>query len=440
MGDHTNANLERRTVAMMPWIRSRLRRGARGAGLALAVAVLAAGCDLDDLLEVDLPDQIPAGGLAEPHNAELLTNGAVADFECAYGAYVALTAMMAGEMNDATPTADRWPYDRRNVQPTDTRYSTFDCEDLGVYTPLSRARWSADNILDRLQEWTDEQVPERRRLIATAAAYSGYSHLLLAEGFCSVAIDQGPELTPEEVLDLAIERFDTAIEAATAAGESDLLNLAYMGRARANLDLGDGAAAVADAQRIPQGFVYAMSADAAPSRRVNRVYAQSGDGDTGGDALSVAPAYQALRHEGVADPRVVAIDAGRVEDGLPIFFQGKYGSLDTPIPLASYDEARLIIAEVEGGDTAIGIINEFHDAAGIPAYDGSTATPEEIVAHVIEERRIELWLEGHRFHDIRRLDLTLDPAPDTPHRRGGVYGSSRCFPLPAVEIRNNPNI
>jgi hypothetical protein len=59
---------------------------------------------------------------------------------------------------------------------------------------------------------------------------------------------------------------------------------------------------------------------------------------------------------------------------------------------------------------------------------------------VIEERRRELFLEGHGFHDIRRLNLPLDPVPDTPYRKGGLYGADRCFPLPDVERRNNPNV
>ena len=59
---------------------------------------------------------------------------------------------------------------------------------------------------------------------------------------------------------------------------------------------------------------------------------------------------------------------------------------------------------------------------------------------VIEERRRELWLEGQRFFDIRRLNLELEPAPGEPYRHGGFYGDTRCLPLPDVERRNNPNI
>lgn len=441
MSKQSKVNHEQRTVAMMARIRSTRHGRVRGVILALGVAVFSAACDLDDLLDVELPDQIPADGLAVPGNAELLTNGAVGDFECAFGAYVALSGVVAQEMNDATPTANRWAYDRRNVLPTDVVYSTSGCTALGIYTPLSQARWSADNILGHLQGWSDAEVEERQRLIATAAAYSGYSRVLLGEGFCSVAIDVGPEMTSEEVLQEAIKKFDVAIAAAQAAGDDDLLNFAYAGRARANFDLGNNAAALEDAQRIPEGFEYVMTASGTNSRRSNRIFVQSGPGAAGGSSLSVAEPYRNLEWQGVPDPRVVAIDAGSNDDaGRPRFWQGKYESLDDPIPIASWDEMQLIIAEIEGGQTAVDIINAFHARAGLPAFDATGLSEAEILEHVVEERRRELWLEGHRFHDIRRLNLELTPEPGTPHRRGGLYGSTRCFPLPDVEIRNNPNV
>lgn len=417
----------------------RWARGARRGLLLLAVALGAAACDLDDLLDVEAPDRIPAEGLAVPANAQLLVNGAIGDFECAYGAYVALTGVMAGELTDATQTAARWPYDRRNVQPSDALYQTFTCQNLGVYTPLAAARWSADNILENLQGWTDAEVPERQRLIAQAAAYAGYSYLLLGEAFCTTAIDAGPELSSEQVLQTALERFATAIQAAEAAGEPDLVNLARVGRARAYLFLGQRAQAAAEARQVPDDFVYDVTASAVNSRRYNRVFAQNGQGSTGGTALSVGESYRALSFGGAPDPRVAVVDAGRnATDGTPVFFQTKYESLSAPIPLATGDEARLIVAEAEGGQTALDIINAFHARAGIPAFSATSA--EEIQAQVVEERRRELFLEGQRFSDIRRLGLPLSPAPGAAYRKGGLYGETRCLPLPDVERRNNPNV
>lgn len=407
--------------------------------LALALVVPLGACDFDSLLDVEAPDQIPADGLAVPANAELLVDGAVGDFECAYGAYVTLTAVMAGEMTDATQTASRWPYDQRNVNSNDTQYSTSGCTGLGVYTPVSQARWSADNILEHLEEWSDAEVEGRQALIARAAVFSGYSHLLLAEGFCSVAIDMSAEMQSSDVLQRAVTRLERALAAATGAGESDVANLARVGLARAHIDLGNTTEALGYAQDVPPGFEYTVTASAESSRRNNRVFAQNGLGSSGGSALSVGERYRNVTWAGDPDPRVPVVDEERnATDGTPIFTQTKYESLSAPIPLATADEAQLIIAEIEGGQTAVDIINAFHAAAGLDPFGGGSAA--EILDHVIEERSRELWLEGHRFHDIRRFDLPLVPEPGTPHRKGSTYGDDRCFPLPDVERRNNPNI
>ncbi len=428
-----------------PGLRS--RRVLPGAATALlAIGVFLAGCNsLDRALNVDTPTDIPAEGLAVPKNAELLVNGAVGDFECAYGAYVALSSVLAHETIDATQTADRWPYDRRAVSSDDARYGTSGCEALGVYTPLSTARWSADNILSHLQEWTDEEVANRQLLIAKAAAAAGYSYLLLGEGFCSMAIDLSAEMTPAQMFQLAVDRFTTAIQAAQAAGDTDLEYMARVGRARAYLDLGQGQNAVADAQLVPAGFRYEVTASEASGRRNNRVYAQSGEGPTGGAALSVGPQYRNMTFDGEADPRVSVSDSAyTATEGTPIYYQRKYTSLSDPLPLATYTEAQLIIAEVDAttgtGAQALQIINDLHAAAGLDPYVPGVNGPADIMTQVVEERNRELWLTGHRFYDINRLSLPLVPAAGTDYRKGGTYGDTRCLPLPDVEVNNNPNI
>ncbi|MDQ3387984.1 MAG: hypothetical protein M3483_00620, partial [Gemmatimonadota bacterium] len=246
----------------------------------VAVAALSLGA-CDSLLDVDSPGAIPAANLNDPGSASLLLNGAIGDFECAFGSYVVMSGLIGEELVDATQTADRWPYDRRDVQASDRRYGEFGCTSLGVYTPLSTARWQAENILGKLQGWTDAEVPNRTSQIAVAAAYSGYSHLLLGEGFCSgVLLDAqlvpGGEVARADVLGRAIERFGTAIDAARTSGNTEILNTALVGRARAHLDRGNKAAAAADARLVPAAFVKNATASTIASRRENRVFEQNG--------------------------------------------------------------------------------------------------------------------------------------------------------------------
>ena len=417
--------------------RARGRRALRGA-LWLAVALAVGACD--SLLDVEAPSRIPATALDDPATASLLLSGAIGDFECALQSYVVMGGLVGEELVDATQTADRWPYDRRSVEPSDRRYGEFACTALGVYNPLSTARWTAENVLAKLQGWTDAQVPNRAVAMATAAAYSGYSHLLLGEAFCSgvlldAGLQGGGEVPRADVLRRAVARFDEAVQGAQAAGSADILNMALVGRARAKLNLGDKAGAAADARRVAASYAKVITASTTAARRENRVVEQNNNSQ----AVTVGPTYRNLTFGGVADPRVRVTDTGRnATDGNRIWVQNKYATLATGIPLATWDEAQLIIAEVEGGQSAVNIINMFHTRAGLPAF--SSTDPAAIQRQVIEERRRELFLEGHHLGDVIRYDLALTPATGTPFSKGGTYGSTTCLPLPNIEKLNNPNI
>jgi hypothetical protein len=259
---------------------------------------------------------------------------------------------------------------------------------------------------------------------------------------CSAAINIGPELTPAELFAEARARFDKAVAAATAAGDAETLNLALLGRARVLLDLGDPAAAAADAAQVPEDFVVEVSTDAPDLRRQNQVYVH-----TLQFAFStVDPSFRDVTFGGVPDPRVAVTNTGvSGTTGAEIWAADKDAAIDAPVVVAKWSEAQLIVAEadVAAGNLsgAADIINALHTRAGIPAYDATGATAADVLAQVIEERRRELFLEGHRLGDVRRYGVPLDPAPGTPYPDGGgAYGDQSCFPLPDVERINNPNI
>jgi len=320
-----------------------------------------------------------------------------------------------------------------------THYALFPCGTTteGLLTPIQTARFGAEQILERLEGWTDQEVADRTTLIARAAAFAGYSLVLLGEGFCSAAIDLGPELTSAQVLERAEERFTRAIEAATAASAADLKNLALVGRARTRLDLNKKPEALADAELVSAGFTYLARMSGASLRSRNGVYTWN----VLNAAIAVGPAYLGLEFNGVPDPRVDVYDSGvNGQDNLtPLLIQRKYASVDAPIRIASYVEAQLIIAEIVGGQRAVDIINVLHAAANLPPF--SSSNPATIAAQVLDERRRELFLESQHFFDVKRLNLPLIPAPGTSYGpKGGVYGDMRCFPLPDVERDNNPNL
>ena len=405
----------------------------------LSIAVLCTALACNNLLDVQAPDAIGTTTLENPGSALLLVQSTIGDFDCALGSYVVATGLMSGELQETTLTASRWSYDRRDIDPNETAYSTNDCTSLGTYTPLQTARFTADHALKLLEGWTDDQVPDRQNLIAHAATYGGYDRVLMGEAFCAAAIDLGPQLSSNDLFNLAIAKFDTAVTAAQAdpnnpVGDGDILNLAILGRARAELDVGNTAAAATDAALIPPDFEYDATYSAATDYRTNRVFAENN-----AHLVTVAPPYR-----NTGDPRVPVTDAHRLagDEQTPLFLQGKYADGSASIPVGSYTEAQLILAEATGGPGAITILNNLRAGAGLSALP-SSSDPAVIKADIAQERARWLWLQGTHLYDVRRLGLPLVPAAGLPYSitysKGGVYGSETCMPIPAVETNNNPN-
>ena len=400
-------------------------------------------------LEQNNPGQVSASSLYTPANAQLLVNGAISDFECAYTRYVVGSALLIDELSNAIGAVANFDYDARRLT-TNASYGTGVCgnnQQPPIYTTLSGARGSADTVLARLNEWQDADMPagsNRTQLIGQAATYAGLSLVLLGEGMCSAAINVGPELTPTQLFTEARGRFDAAVTAATAANDAPTLNLALLGRARTLLNLGDPAAAATDAARIPAGFVANTGTDNVNARRQNFSFLSINQNSFS----TVDPSYRGLTIDGVPDPRVAVTNANRngTAQGTTIWTPDKYPLVTTPMPIARAAEAQLIIAEARlaANDLpgAVAAINAVRASrSGVPAYSGAGQTAAQIRATLIEDRRRELFLEGHRLGDIRRYNLPLSPATGAVYPvGGGVYGSQNCFALPDVERVNNPNI
>ena len=98
-------------------------------------------------------------------------------------------------------------------------------------------------------------------------------------------------------------------------------------------------------------------------------------------------------------------------------------------------------AEIQGGQVAVNIINTLRDRWSLPNF--SSTVEIEIQDMVVAERQRELWMEGFRAYDIRRLSLPLFPTTGTDYQpgiKGGTYGDQICIPIPIVETFNNETI
>ena len=400
-------------------------------GVILAGALTLSGCD--NLLEVELPGATTAEALDDPAFATLLTTSVQGEFECAYSSFVWGTSHLGGEIIGGFVEAGGAEWLQRNVTPASSDYVGSGCGGTGVYAPMATARALADDVIGRLEAWTDQEVAGRSGLLAKANLYAGFNYVIFGDAMCSAAFDNGPEVQPPSMFELAKDRFT---EAVSLAIDAQTRNAAYVGLARANISMGDNSAALSAAEQVSPGFSYDVSRSSANNSRRNIIYLNNNQNRR----ISMDPHYWDVTWMGAADPRVaVANTGGKTTDGVTdLWLQTKYSSDSSPYRLASYVEAQLIIAEAAGGQRAVDIINELHAAAGIPAFEGGAEA--EIRDHIIEERRREFFLEGKRFGDLRRYggfdEWTKGTHPFTPI----TYGGNECMPLPNVERFNNPSL
>jgi hypothetical protein len=409
--------------------------------LVVAALLVLPGSGCSDALEVELPGRIPSELLGDPTTATTLTASVVADFECAFSNYVNSTSTLSDQFLGASGNLNAKNWGTRKIYEDDTANEQTSCTFFfGAYTPLQTARFQSDDVLKRLEAWTDAEakVP-LAPLRARVAVFGAYAYTLLGEGFCAMRFDKENSIkTPAEVLGIARTKFDAALTLVNAmpagAAKTELLNLTYVGRARVRLDLKDAAGAAADAALVSPGFEFFVTRSVDAQTRWNDAwYAMSESGHS-----SVDPKYRNLTVGGTPDPRVRVV-AGPTVGLPPTAFDGvtelyvvtnKNFSRADPMRMASFIEAQLIRAEALGGNTAVGIINARRTALGLPQYSGTTDAAA-IRALVLDERNREFFMEGgQRYNDLLRFAIPWKTGND---QNGVPYGTTTCMPLPLSE-------
>jgi hypothetical protein len=407
-------------------------RGFNGA-LALVMFQLLQACH--GILDVSLPGKVPESALGSPGLAITRVKGAQADFECAFSEYVHDTGLWSNELLNSSANGE--------VVGWGARLSTYDngilpCQsaaatlgNYAVYLPLQTARVQAENAITALDGFTDAQVPTRSVLTANALVYAGFAYTLLGEAYCQVATSPtDPLVAPSAALAIAETRFTRAISLATSVNDATLLNAALVGRARVRLDLKNTTGAAADARLVtPSSFVFNATYSTQPVRRYNTTVAAG----TINAHESIAPEYRGLTVGTVPDSRVPVIkDPTRLngQDGVtPLWIQKKYTALDSPLPLATWDEAQLILAEADPAST-VTAITAVRTKYGLPPYAGTGSS-----ADIQEERRRTLFLDGHRIGDMLRYGI---PFATGKNQKGVPYGNLTCLPLPSSETSGRP--
>lgn len=400
-----------------------------------AAALSLAGCDY--WLTVPDPTVIDADALDPVQDAVTLSRSAQQNFASAYGHLIVYSSWFVGETDVSETFPTRNEFGRRSVTEQNGSLNG------DVWFPLSQSASSAYLVLR-----ADLPTPESNLNYARANLFLAYSYVFMAEHFCRGTVLAGPELSTVAMLDSAVAHFNLAVTRGTGAGGTEgtaIANAARVGIARAQLQAGRNAEAIAAAQSVPDGFVFNLNYTddlAQRFRLANRMWWYVRDRGS----IAVAPTWR------VNDPRVPRQEpttfapqdaAYNTDRGIPYAIQLKYPDYNVPVRLASKLEADYIQAEAEGTASQLALIQERRAANGQPAYAGPV-DPNSVLTEFLTQKGLDFYLEGKRLGDFRRHPNNVIgvPAAGSTYWKPGFapVGNDMCYPLPTAEIDNNPNL
>jgi hypothetical protein len=456
------------------------------AGAAAGAMLSIAGCD--EFLTATNPGLIQEPRLADSSLVDLMANSAVGVMQDVYSWMADYGSVYTDETRNHAVFGEEGLFDQRRVQTDNGTLSTF------MYAPLMRARWLADSLTARIRVIEGDSATRDLR-VARGYAMAGFDLVLLGEYFCEVPVPPpgeryGPPLKSDSLFSLAMARFDSAIKIAAASkaanqkvtagataalaqryvlGADSVRNLALVAKARAALNKGDKATAIATAQQVTSlggatEFEYRVYYNDNTALNLANKFATDLSGGAGVTIRSVS------------GTRFISLDDARVPHpinattGAPLpeaatggnwvvpnagpsfstFNNTKTGAdftNSTSIRIASMLEARYIIAEAGGaagtnlgGQSNIAFIESRRTA--FPSTTAATpTTAANFMDNLIDQRRRDFFLDGHRMGDLRRYKnkLGIDL-----WEKGAMYGGTvtfndqTCWPINLAEVTNNP--
>lgn len=411
----------------------------------IAVLLVCGAAACNNLLDVQNPGAIQEGQLKDPALEQLIVNGAIGEFQYAYGQYAQWSAVLSDEAFT----------DHTNV---DVRqFSLHDFTDLnsvnsGVYEYLQRARQSADDAADRLKAMLGTGASSSLD-VARVLAYGGYAYTLLGEGFCEAPVNLSAPKTSDELLQIALSRFDEAITVATAASTGsnvaaaqDIIHMSQVGGARAALKLGDAAKARAYASQVPATYEKLAYYSSNTVRENNALNALT---HASGASLGMAPAFLGLNDPRVPQPAStqLGLTGGSIYTPLTPYMYSEWVSsgsaprisVESDVKMATGLEARYVIAELDGPvQTTLDFVNERRAVGGEAAV---SLSGDQLMAELRAQRARDFYLTGQRLGDLRRYakaGINLFPTGKYPVFTDS-YGTATCFIIPLSEKAGNPS-
>jgi len=444
----------------------RFRRGATALGL-LGLVVLGACSAQDSLLEQQQPQIIRPSDVASQAGALGLYTGALGRFRTALNggnqnqeAIWGMEGLMTDEVRSADSFSQRNDADQRVTQSNDGVL-------VVTYNWAQQGRGFARDAINSLKQFT----PLETAKIGEMYMELGFFELTLGQAFCNgiplgETVSGVPNytvpLTNAQVFTTAIARFDSALTvlgAATDAQSVAVRNAVLIAKGRAQVDLGQFAAAAATVAPVPLSYSYLITySKTTQSNEWWQMFTSSKRYSVGDSVDPAGTIKNAIPFFSSKDPRVLgkATTSVGLDTSTPFTDMTNWGQED-PISLVNGLDGQLIQAEAKlqlspsdfAGMNAI--LNTLRGAP--PKYGNLTiavmaplpvpVTQAAAIDQFFREKAFWQYGRGERFSDLRRLvrqyQRTQDNVwPTGVYFKNGSYGTNVAFPVPDAE-KQNPN-
>ncbi len=260
-------------------------------------------------------------------------------------------ALFTDEDRSVDTFSQRQNDDQRNLQTNDAVLTP-------IYSSAQQARGRARDAINALLAYDPSATGKRD--VGEMYLMMGYLEMEMSEVFCNgipfgETVGGVPQYTqPLMSADgskLASARIDTALTylTGTDAGTLNIKYAALVTQARAQVDLGNFAAAAALVASVPTSFQYNFTYSQTTFDNGYWVMGASVKRYSAGDSIDLAgPILNAIPFARLNDPRVSVTDTHtKAEDNVSDFVAVNNWGRDDPIPVVSGIDARLIEAEAK---------------------------------------------------------------------------------------------
>jgi hypothetical protein len=444
-------------------------------GAAALLPALATGCGLkQDLLSPQQPGVIGPTSVTTPTGAEALRVGALGAFKAWFaggGVNFANLPMLSDLLTDEWASGDT---QSQHNEVDDRTVQTSNGVLASGYSAAQQARGFALTAIQALRQF---EVPPPSTEIGELYFAMGLAELQMSEDLCNgvpfgAMVNGVPTytvpITNAAGFTLASARFDSAVKMVTGTDAASIAihRVNEIAEARAQIDLGNFAAAEALVADVPTNFQYLMTFSlTTTSSELYLLNFIQPSRFVVGDSFSIvngAPTLikNALPFASANDPRVPVngstSNTKKAFDGsTPWVGQLLYGQTD-PFPVLTGIDARLIVAEaqINAGDFAgmfatLNALRASPQTIGnktipvMPALTTVPTTKDAAATLFFREKAFWQFGRGFRLGDLRRLIRQYGRTQDIVFPvgtwfKGGTYGTDVNLPTPDGEL-TNPN-